>query len=253
VAAVALVGIIAAAVLVATRVIDLPPALPAAPVAAPIERCRQAARQGEWIEAGWPAGPVRIDGHISHDEEWVAADCLRLVLGEPVWEGEEQAGGKAIQATWWVQNDEDWLYMLVRVPTRDLKDRPEVEGYGVSISHFWPDPFEEFWEFSDTGGMDQAGDFWDGHGWDNQNWFADEAASPPGEIDGEAAVRETDQYIWFEFKKALHSGDRLDWEWWPGQVVGDGGPDDGPVLLGAWGRAEWTWFESYVVIHLAGG
>ena len=239
--------------LIATEVIELPAGRPAAPGPVPAERCPVIPHEGELIEAGWPAGPVRIDGRISHDAEWAEAGCVTLVLGEPIWEGDERLRGKVIETTWWVQNDEDWLYLLVRVPTRELKDLPDVEAYGVAILHFWPEPFDEFWEFSDAAGIEQNGDFWDSHGWDNENWFDDNTASPPGEMDGEGAARETDQFIWFEFKKALHSGDRYDWEWWPGQVVGEGGPDDGPVLLGAWGRSDGTWFESRVVLHLAGG
>ncbi|MBN1219629.1 MAG: hypothetical protein JXM69_11920 [Anaerolineae bacterium] len=73
-------------------------------------------------------------------------------------------------------------------------------------------------------------------GWDDERWYEDTQASPPGESNVAGAMSEDGTYVWFEFRKALNSGDDYDWSWRAGDTV----PDVGEVWLGAWGTTNIT-------------
>ena len=193
------------------------------------------------IESPWKSNRVLVDGTISSGDEWSDAHCLDLTLRIPEWGNRP---GETISARWWVKNDEKWLYTLVRVPTSELRDSDNVDGYGAGIWYFWPTPYVDHWDYSDESVVDQDSKVSDSHGWDDEEWTLDVEASPPGETNIYGVVREDTQYIWFEFRKELDSGDGYDWSLAVGDDIGDGGA----LHFGVWGKEDTGWFQ--IIVHL---
>jgi hypothetical protein len=193
------------------------------------------------IESPWLRNRVTFDGRMTTAEEWSDAVCFDLTLREPDWSSGDLQWGDKIPSRWWIKNDAQWLYLFARVPVAEL------EAHLAAINYFWPYPHEH----SDAGWVEQEGDLFDGYGWDEENWSDDTSASPPGENNVQGVANKDATYHWFEFRKALASGDDYDWDWAAGKTVGS---DDGHVLLGAWGAKAvdtWSWFEVSVLLHLS--
>jgi hypothetical protein len=165
------------------------------------------------------SGSVRIDGRISSPLEWSRAYCVDMKLLE------KREGPFTRTARWWIKNDEQWLYFLVRVPK-------DVPVRGVFVYYFWPKYENGRWQHSDGMVVTTAGEFDDVHGWDETQWFSDGSADPPGMNDVEGAAHEDSQYWWFEFKKPLDSRERYDWSWRTGMTIGSLEMDH--FLLGLW-------------------
>ncbi len=151
---------------------------------------------------------VLVDGVISSENEWANAICVDIRHYE--W-GDLQ-NGKALDATWWVQNDEDFIYYLVRV----TNDTP-IDG--VAVDYFWPE-YTGTWAHSDGVYVNISGFYQDLANWDESKWYNDSQLTPPGSMNVVAAASSDNSYYWFEIKKALNSGDRYDWAVAPGQVIG---------------------------------
>jgi hypothetical protein len=199
----------------------------------------------EWVEidSARLTQQVRLDGQISSNQEWSDATCLDITLTEP------DSGSVSIPTRWWIKNDAEWLYLLVRVPAEELI-KPSVSRYGAAINYFWPEWSGESWPHSDAGSVNQDNKARDQYGWDEERWYEDTQASPPGENNVQGSMSEDGTYVWFEFRKALDSGDDrdLDWSWLPGETIGD---DESALLLGVWGTTDTTWFEIYTALRLA--
>jgi hypothetical protein len=197
----------------------------------------------EWveIESAWLNQPVEVDGKLTNQQEWSDAPCLDLTLREP------DDSDDSMPSRWWIKNDAEWLYLLVRVPAEELIDGPAVTRYGAAINFFWPEWSEvSGWPYSDAGSIRRNNTTGDQYGWDDERWLEDTQASPPGENNVEGATSEDGTYVWFEFRKALDSGDDRDWSWLPGETI-----DYGSLLLGVWGTTDGQWFEIATVLHLA--
>jgi len=189
------------------------------------------------IESSWLRNRVTLDGEMTTAQEWSDAVSVDLTLLE------KHIGPATIPSRWWVKNDAEWLYLLARVPVAEL------EAYAAYIDYFWPYPYVGLWEHSDFGWVDQDDDTWDAYGWDEVRWYDDTLASPPGENNVEGAASKDGTYYWFEFRKALNSGDGYDWSWAPGETVGTG--QTGDLLLGIYDKTVPTYFEEYILLHLA--
>jgi branched-chain amino acid transport system substrate-binding protein len=195
------------------------------------------------VEIPWLSNIVTLDGTMTNTTEWSDAVCLDLTLQEPDY----TLGEEKIQSRWWLKNDDTWLYLLVRVPTVELKEGMTEPFYLAAIDHFWPEWSEATdwqWPYSDGGSVDNDNVAYDVYGWDGSNWYMDIEASPPGEHNVEGALSEDETYVWFEFRKALDSGDEYDWSWPPGRVV-----DEGSTIVGVLGKAG-TWFEINLVLTI---
>lgn len=151
---------------------------------------------------------VLIDGQISSDSEWATAFCVDMRHYE--W-GDIQ-NGRVLRARWWVQNDDEFIYYLVRV----VKD---ADLAGVAADYFWPS-YTGTWAHSDGVYVNIGGSYQDLSNWDESNWYSDDELTPPGGSDVEAMVSDDNAFYWFEIKKALNSGDSYDWVLEPGQVIG---------------------------------
>jgi len=176
------------------------------------------------LESAWLGRPVTLDGRITRAaEEWSDAPCVDLVLN--VLEGEG-----SIASTWWLKNDDEWVYLLARIPVA------EGDVYGVAMYYFWPQ-WEDGWEYSDGAWMDRDGDSMDAYGWDGERWSYDDELTPPGTDNVQGAWSTDGTYLWFEFRKRLQSGEDYDWVWTPGETVGT---DVASLLVGAY---DGTWHQ----------
>jgi hypothetical protein len=204
--------------------------------------CTPAARQPKnWEEMTnnateiWSAqlrNGVSLDGGISSVQEWSDANCYDLVLGNP---GTEFI---TLRSRWWVKNDAESLYLLARLPAGAADE--------AWIGYFWPHPYTGQWKHSDEGGVGLRGTLFDRHGWDEREWSDDVKAAPPGRNDVQGLASSDATYTWFEFRKALNSGDGYDWDWSPRGTVGT----EGDLLLGVWDAANQTAPRSYITLVL---
>jgi hypothetical protein len=125
--------------------------------------------------------------------------------------------------------------------------RAEFDAYEASIAYFWPHPYTGLWEHSDGNVVDQDGYTRDLYGWDEKMFYDDTLASPAGQNNVEGAASRDATYSWFEFRKALDSGDGYDWSWAPGETQGD----EGSLMLAI--SSESTWFKRNILLHLGSG
>ena len=108
------------------------------------------------FESLFIAHDVQVDGEISSVDEWSKALCVDLRLHE----GIDYDSPNVHHARWWVQNDDQFVYFLVRVP----KNLPLS---GVAVDYFWP-RYTGTWEHSDATFVNIDGDSFDGTNWDGQ-------------------------------------------------------------------------------------
>ncbi len=180
------------------------------------------------ITSSWSENRVRIDGRTTQYTEWSDATCIRGYLYHLAWEGDDLVEKGTTSVRWWVKNDAKWVYMLVRISKDDMR---LVDG--VYLDYFWDGGGDWDWQGTDGVYVNVEGNVSDIHGWDGQEWYADEEAGGKKNVRGSFSEDET--YFWFEFKKELNSGDDLDWIWKPGKTYGGlthSGYDS--LLLGAW-------------------
>jgi hypothetical protein len=180
------------------------------------------------------SGSVHIDGRISSPLEWSRAYCADMKLLELM------EGPFSRVVRWWIQNDENNLYVLVRVPK-------EVPVRGMFVDYFWPRYENGRWERSDGLNVNIEGLFDDIYGWDETQWFSDGSANPPGMNNVEGAAHEDSLYWWFEAKKALDSREIYDWSWHTGMRVGT--TDFDHLLVGIWTAK--TGFSRYLQLHIS--
>jgi hypothetical protein len=222
----------------ASRPTPRPTARPApAAITDPGQTC-QYIEDGSEVRAAWRSSSVTIDGRITNEQEWADAACINGTLDEADWLTDELKKGTVFPSRWWFMNDGERLYVLVRISTM-LEDKAKLAG----INYFYGDE-------SDTGSVERDGEVYDDYGWDGERWYADEEASPPGEINVEGAASEYGSYYWFEFAKDLDSGDGYDWSFGPGDVMGE---DDTALSLLIDGAARNDWGELFFQLILADG
>ena len=180
------------------------------------------------INSPWLSNDIILDGKISTAQEWLDAICLDITMDKP---GVVPA---TLSSRWWFKNDAQWLYLLVRVST--------VASFGDSayIDYFWE-------EHSDLSGIDLDGHSFDSYGYDDPNWSDDILASPPGENNVKGGASGDTTYRWFEFKKALNSGDGYDWNWAPGQTVGT---SQTGLFVGIYDSTRGIYFEKSIQLYL---
>ena len=166
---------------------------------------------------------VFVDGKTTYPTEWANAQCYQLSLVKWV-PGQGCTGNQGVSSTWYVKNDRQQLYLLIKVPKADFS--PE----GVSVGYFYPYPYTGLWQNSDTMGIGDGRPL-DQYGWDETNWHDD--ISDGGRMDTRANSTQTDQYDWYELSKPLDSGDSHDWSWKAGEKVGS--DITGGLMIGSWG------------------
>jgi outer membrane protein assembly factor BamD (BamD/ComL family) len=158
-------------------------------------------------ESPWIKNAVTLDGRMSRKSEWSDALCIDLALKE------KREGPKTISSRWWFKNDGQWLYVLARLPVS------EINAKGVFTDYFWP-KYIGHWDHSDGAYITQKSETSDVYGWDEENWYEDTLASPPGQNNVEGAASQDTSYYWFEFRKAFTSNDGKDWTLKPGDQLG---------------------------------
>jgi hypothetical protein len=149
-----------------------------------------------------------IDGEITSPEEWADAPCVdfRLHYGNDVTNPNFQ------RARWWIQNDGQDIFFLVRVSK-------ELWVWGVFVNYWWPE-YTGSWAHSDGVYAEIDGYILDHGLWDETQWREDKDLDPPGTVDLEANSTADGEFYWFEIRRALNSGDEYDWVWEPGQTYG---------------------------------
>ena len=177
---------------------------------------------------------IKIDGEITSSEEWAEAPCVdfRLHYGINVTNPNFQP------ARWWIQNDGQDIFFLVRVVK-------ELDVRGVFVDYWWPE-YTGTWAHSDGVYARINGENSDLGQWDEMQWHEDKDLDPPGTVDVEANSTEDDEFYWFEIKRALNSGDSYDWVFEPGQTYG-ANPSDS-VMIGM--ESEEGTFLRYIQLEL---
>ena len=151
---------------------------------------------------------INVDGEISSHEEWADAPCVDFRLHYSI----NVTNPNFQRARWWVQNDGQDLFFLVRVSK-------EMAVRGVFINYWWPE-YTGTWAHSDGVYARINGENFDHGEWDEMQWHEDKDLDPPGTVDVEANSTEDGEFYWFEVKRALNSGDSYDWVFEPGQKYG---------------------------------
>jgi hypothetical protein len=191
---------------------------------------------GELLEVNspWLTRQVQLDGRPTDDSEWADAACIYAFLEGPT----------VLPTRWWLKNDGDWLYLLATVWVE------QVVEPGAEVLYFWPYPFQDRWQNSDLGYVGLGENpVWDAYGWDEENFYDDTEASPPGAYDVEGNTTLDGAHYWFEFRKALNSGEALDWSWTAGELVGTG--ETGDLMLGIFDSADLSFYGTYILLQLA--
>lgn len=166
---------------------------------------------------------VIVDGKMTYPTEWADAQCYQVYLVEWV-PGEECTGNKSVASTWYLKNNNKDLFILVRIP------KVYIVPKGVSLAYFYPYPYMNFWQHSDTMSFSDGKPL-DEFGWDEKVWHDDVSDGGRMNTSGESTL--DDQYYWFELSKPLDSGDGHDWSWKPGDKVGT--DITGGLMIGSWG------------------
>jgi len=107
---------------------------------------------------------------------------------------------------------------------------------------------------SDLAYVSFGGLVWDAYGWDEVTFYDVSLASPPGQNNVEGAGSHDGTYYWFEFRKALDSGDGCDWSLSPGVSFGsrDWSPElGGDLLAGLWDNSIGAAYQQYIRIRLS--
>ncbi|MGB6680871.1 MAG: post-COAP-1 domain-containing protein, partial [Candidatus Bathyarchaeia archaeon] len=192
------------------------------------------------VQSAWRINDVTIDGAIT-GSEWSEVQPVDVMLYE-------FDGTINLPSTYWIMNDDEWLYQLVRIEW-DASDvdlvpfsYPEVllGGDHASIAYFW-----NAYANSDAGTSSGS----DLNQWEPpllQNWHYDLADG--GENNVEAAAIHDGTYYWFEYKKELDSGDGYDWSMVAGQTYGQN-PDQ--LSLGLWDNSALKYYGRDIVLTLA--
>jgi hypothetical protein len=184
------------------------------------------------IASAWLSSEVLLDGKMTTEQEWSDATSLSLDLLE------KDVGPATVSSQWWLKNDGEWLYLLARVPASEL------EAWGAYVDYFWS-------EQSDISWVDRGGAPWDAHAYnpDDGTWTSDPDAASPGTNDVEGAATLEDSSYWFEFRKALNSGDGYDWSLAPGDTFGTG--QTGTLYLGVTSQDVAVYYQIPILLHLA--
>ncbi len=179
---------------------------------------------------------VTLDGRFSTEKEWSDATCVDLYMYQ-------ENTGSTIGMRWYIKNDAQWLYLIARVPKKESMAR------GVAVNSFWPDYVDGRWAFSDSGGVEYNPDpiTFDQYHWDETRWFPDTSSPSKAKNDVDGTISEDDQYIYFEFRKPLKSGEAEDWAWEPGTWVGT--DITGALLFITWNDT--TWYGRNVKLNLS--
>ena len=91
------------------------------------------------ITSGKRSFSVTMDGKFSSDKEWSDATCVDLYL----WKDLENS--QIVGTRWYVKNDAQWLYVLVRVP------KTVLELTNIEVTYLWLDEADSNAGYSDSG------------------------------------------------------------------------------------------------------
>ncbi|MEM3626506.1 MAG: hypothetical protein QXZ25_00585 [Candidatus Bathyarchaeia archaeon] len=201
------------------------------------------------VVSQWLTNSVTLDGKVTYTSEWSDTLSYDLTLVRIYGWPNRYIGSETLTAKFWFKNDVAWLYLLVRVEwpfgDTDIND-------GAFIELFWG-MYGPPWEHSDFSFVTFGGLKWDAYGWDETWWYGDTVASPPGQNNVEGAGSHDGTYYWFEFRKALNSGDGRDWSLAPGQTVGSpDAPAEAPhLIVGIWDHSISSSYERYISLTLS--
>jgi outer membrane protein assembly factor BamD (BamD/ComL family) len=181
-----------------------------------------------FIESSFNSTLKRVDGKITYPSEWAGSKCYKLRLAaQPPGQG-CGTGNKSVPFEWYLMNDEQRLYMLIRFSKHDFTPT------GIHFSYFYPYPLSGEWQFSDSMAYFGSRDF-DQYGWNASKGKWSDDVSDGGTMDTRVKSSQDGQSYWFELSKPLDSGDSHDWLWRPGDKVGTGLTGD--LMIGSFGTS----------------
>jgi len=186
-----------------------------------------------FVESNLTSSLIFVDGKITYPSEWTNSKCYKIRLAlQPPGQG-CGSGTSSIPVEWFLMNDNQRLYLLIRFLKNDFAPA------GIHFSYFYPYPYTGRWQFSDSMAFWVSRAF-DQYGWDEIEFHDD--TSNGGSMNTRAKSSYDNQSYWFEFSKPLDSGDGHDWAWKLGDKVGTGLTGD--LMLGSFGTSP-TFGESY--------
>jgi outer membrane protein assembly factor BamD (BamD/ComL family) len=180
------------------------------------------------VESNFSSSLTFVDGKITYPSEWAKSKCYHAPLAaQPPGQGCGE-GVYSILFDWFLMNDNQRLYMLVRFSKNNFIPT------GIHFSYFYPYPLTDEWKFSDSMGF-FGSKVVDQYGWNSAKgkWVDD--VSGGGTMNTRAKSSADKRTYWFEFSKPLNSGDGHDWTWKPGDKVGTGLTGD--LIIGAFGTS----------------
>jgi outer membrane protein assembly factor BamD (BamD/ComL family) len=177
-----------------------------------------------FVESNFNSSLTFVDGKITYPSEWANSKCYKVRLAaQPPGQG-CGSGTSSIPVEWFLMNDKQRLYLLIRFSKNDFIPT------GIHFSYFYPYPYTDRWQFSDNMAFWGSRAF-DQYGWDETEFHDD--TSNGGSMNTRAKSSYDNQSYWFEFSKPLDSGDGHDWTWMLGDKVGTGLTGD--LMIGSFG------------------
>lgn len=186
---------------------------------------------------------VILDGIISSPSEWADAAPITVSLGLGV-----PPGPPYVPAEIWSKHDSAWVYFLFRITWPSNETDKSDTG---RVEYFWS---KSGTQYSDLGSVSYANETHDGYGCchDGMLFYMDTDAGGKNNVEG-AATHDGTHY-WFEFRKALNSGDGYDWTLVAGHTYGwQNGADiyGGYFSVGLWEASKKLVHVAFVTLDLS--
>jgi len=188
--------------------------------------------------------PVTLNG-VMNPAEWSDASPINVNLGFGI-----PPKAPYISAEIWSKYDSNWIYFLYRItwPSNDISKMDA--GF---VEYFWGQSTGGLTtQYSNYGQVNYGNQVWEGYGYNGKMFQAEPQSDIQNNLQGAASYDGT--HYWFEFRKALNSGDGLDWALTPGHTYGwENGTSvyDGFFSLGLYRGLTGDIYIAYITVDLS--
>lgn len=161
--------------------------------------------------ASWVINDVYLDGKVTNGFEWDECRPYYYTIIDS-----EIGPSKKTYLTIWLKNDETYLYVLYRIKWSNTDYDSADQAY---LSYFWETQNGTDTNLSsDAAWLRLSGGSKDKCNYTDNGWVLDRDMGGTNDVIGYGNY--DGLYYWYEFRKDLNSSDGLDWEFYPGQVIG---------------------------------
>jgi len=188
--------------------------------------------------------PVTLNG-VMNPAEWSDASPINVNLGFGI-----PPKAPYISAEIWSKYDSNWIYFLYRItwPSNDISKMDA--GF---VEYFWGQSTGGLTtQYSNYGQVNYGNQVWEGYGYNGKMFQAEPQSDIQNNLQGAASYDGT--HYWFEFRKALNSGDGLDWALTTGHTYGwENGTSvyDGFFSLGLYRGLTGDIYIAYITVDLS--